>query len=119
MLFALKGMASRNVWKNGTIRFAFWSINIGLMLMVLISVLPVGLMQTWASVKYGMWYARSAEFMNQPILDVFRWLRVIGDTIFTIGALALGWFVLGLKTGHSVEKEVDVSEESYPTVKHL
>lgn len=118
MLFALKGMASRNVWKDGTIRFAFWSINIGLMLMVLISVLPVGLMQTWASVKFGMWYARSAEFMNQPILDIFRWLRVIGDTIFTIGALALGWFVLGLKTGHSVEKEIDVSEENYPTVKH-
>ncbi len=116
MLFVLKGLATRNIWKDGVIRFAFWSINIGLAAMVLISLLPVGLMQTWASVKFGLWYARSAEFMQSPTLDTLRWLRVIGDTIFSIGILALGWFVIGLKTGHSVQKEIDVSEESYPKI---
>ena len=45
---------------------AFWSINIGLALMVLLSLLPVGLLQTWASVEKGTWYARSAEFMQTP-----------------------------------------------------
>jgi nitric oxide reductase subunit B len=43
--------------------------------------------------------------MQQPIMSTFRWLRVPGDTIFGIGALVLGWFVLGLKTGWSLEKE--------------
>ena len=85
--------------------FAFWSINIGLTLMVLISVLPVGLMQTWASVEHGMWYARSAEFLKTDVMSTFRWLRVIGDTIFATGILALGWFVLGLKTGWSIKQE--------------
>jgi nitric oxide reductase subunit B len=74
-----------------------------LALMVLLSLLPVGLLQTWASVEHGMWYARSAEFLQQPLMQNLRWLRIIGDTIFAAGALGLGWFVLGLKTGWSIE----------------
>lgn len=105
MLFVLKGLQAKNVWKNKVISFAFWSINIGLLLMVLISLLPVGLMQTIASIEHGMWYARSAEFMQDPMMNTFRWLRVIGDTVFAAGTLALGWFVIGLKTGWSVEKD--------------
>ena len=109
MLFVLKGLMVKYVWKDKVIGFAFWAINIGLLLMVLISVLPVGLMQTIASIQHGMWYARSAEFMQDPTISVFRWLRVIGDTIFALGALALGWFVIGLKTGWSVDKsKIDV-----------
>ena len=73
--------------------------------MVLISILPVGLAQTWASVKHGLWYARSAEFLQLPALQTIRWLRVIGDTIFATGALVLVWFVFGLKTGWSVKKD--------------
>lgn len=102
MLFCLRGLTSRRIWKTKILAFSFWSINIGLALMVVLSLLPIGLMQTWASVQHGMWYARSAEFMTQNIIQIFVWLRVIGDTIFSVGALALGWFILGLKTGWSL-----------------
>ncbi len=105
MLFCLQGMSTHQVWRTGILSFAFWSINIGLALMVLISVLPVGLMQTWASVEHGMWYARSAEFLQTDLVGTLRWLRVIGDTIFAIGIVALAWFVLGLVTGWSLEKD--------------
>lgn len=118
MLFVLKGLAAKQVWKDGLIKFSFWSINIGLALMVLISILPIGLAQTWASVKFGFWYARSAEFLQTPLMEVFRWLRVVGDTIFAVGILVLGWFVVGLKTGWSVKEEVDISPTDYPTVEH-
>ena len=104
MLFVLRDMDLNAVWKEKTIRYAFWMMNIGLLLMVLISVLPVGLAQTVASVKHGLWYARSAEFLESPTLETIRWLRAIGDTIFAIGALYLGWFVFGLKTGWSIKK---------------
>ena len=50
--------------KQKVLSFAFWAINIGLALMVLLSLLPVGLLQTWASVDHGMWYARSADFLK-------------------------------------------------------
>src|SRR5690606_14051469 len=102
MLFCLKGLTSGHDWKTGPLRIAFWCINIGLALMVLLSVLPVGLLQTVASVEHGVWYARSAEFLQGPWMDELRWMRVIGDTIFAVGAAVLGYFVLGLKTGWSV-----------------
>ena len=107
MLFCLKGLATHRIWKTGALAYAFWSINIGLALMVTLSLLPVGLMQTWASVEHGMWYARSAEFLQTPIMETLRWLRVVGDTIFATGVIALGWFILGLKTGWSVEESRD------------
>ncbi len=112
MLFCLKGLATRNVWRTGAIAYAFWAINVGLALMILLSLLPVGLLQTWASVEHGMWYARSAEFMQTPLMQTLRWLRVIGDTIFATGVLALGWFVLGLKTGWSLKAEHETLGET-------
>lgn len=108
MLFCLKGMNARNVWKTSVLSVAFWLINIGLALMVLLSDLPRGLLQAWASVTDGMWMARSADFTQTDLMDTLRWLRVIGDTIFALGILALGWFVLGLKAGWSVAAPLDV-----------
>lgn len=73
--------------------------------MVVFSLLPVGLMQTWASVEHGYWYARSSEFLHTPLMQTLRWMRVPGDTVFALGAIALALvvFVAGLKTGHSYE----------------
>ncbi len=51
MLFVLRGLTTGVEWKDGPVRFAFWAINIGLLLMVLLSVLPIGLAQTVASVN--------------------------------------------------------------------
>jgi nitric oxide reductase subunit B len=104
MLFVLRDMNKEVVWKEKWVKWGFWGINIGLALMVTISVLPVGLAQTVASVQEGLWYARSAEFMQTPLIETFKWMRVFGDTIFALGAFALVWFVFGLKGGWSIEK---------------
>lgn len=112
MLFVLKSLAARQVWKNRLVGFSLWSINLGLGLMVLLSVLPIGFLQTLASFDHGYWYARSAEFMQVPPLDTLKWLRAIGDTLFAIGACTLGWFVLGLKFGWSVRSsEADLPQK--------
>jgi nitric oxide reductase subunit B len=105
MLFCVRGLCGQGQWKTGALSFSFWAINIGLALMVLLSLLPVGLLQALASVEHGMWYARSAEFMQTPLMHKLRWMRVIGDTIFAMGAVSLGWFILGLKTGWSIKSE--------------
>lgn len=117
MLFCLRALRPGKAWKNGPLAFAFWTINIGLALMVLISLLPIGLMQTWASVEYGTWYARSAEFLHSGHMNQLRWLRMIGDTIFAAGALVLGWFVLGLLTGHSYDERAYVAEGAWEVQK--
>lgn len=108
MLFCLRALKPGAGWKNGPLSAAFWCINIGLTVQVLISLLPIGLMQGWAALEYGTWYARSAEFMQQPMMNRLRWLRVPGDTLFAIGALILGWFVLGLITGRSYDRTTRV-----------
>ncbi|HTL47166.1 MAG TPA: nitric-oxide reductase large subunit [Verrucomicrobiae bacterium] len=103
MLFVIKGLHAPRPWKQGIIRFSFWAINIGLLFMVVLSLLPIGLIQTWFSVEKGFWYARSGDFLQTGWMDKLRWMRVLGDTLFGLGALALGLFVAGLKTGASLE----------------
>lgn len=104
MLLCLRVLIPGVEWKDGLLRFSFWSLNGGLMAMCVLSLLPVGLMQTWASVEHGYWYARSSEFMQSPLMQNLRWMRVPGDTIFFFGAVALVLFVAGLRTGHSFKR---------------
>jgi len=104
MLFSLRGMTITQDWNEKVLKFSFWCFQIGLVLMLFISVLPVGILQTIASVDHGIWYARSMEFMQTPLMQNLRWLRVFGDTIFAFGSIGLVYFVIGLKTGWSIKK---------------
>jgi nitric oxide reductase subunit B len=104
-LFCLRALNPGRTWKQGALKLSFWSLNIGLALMSLLSLLPVGLLQAWASIQYGTWYARSAEFMQSGAMQTLRWMRVPGDIVFSIGAAAFAWFVLGLLTGHSYDND--------------
>jgi len=101
-------------WKTGPLAYSFWAMNGGLALMVLLSLLPIGLAQTWASMEQGLWYARSAEFLQSPRLETLRWLRVIGDTVFLSGVGALAWFMAGLYFGWSIEPEAIPAESVAP-----
>jgi nitric oxide reductase subunit B len=96
VLFCLRGLKPNLAWHEGVLKTSFWCLNIGLALMALLTLLPLGTLQLFASLERGYWYARSAEFMQQPVVDLLVWLRVPGDTIFAIGALALVVFVVGL-----------------------
>ena len=111
VLFVVKTVHPRVVWPDKLMKFAFWSINIGLGAMTVISILPVGLLQTWAAVDVGYWYARSAEFLQSPLMNAIRWSRVFGDTIFALGALAfvlaVARMTIGTKRRKAVEEPVD------------
>ncbi len=105
MLFCLRVMGMGHVWNDRLLATGFWGMNAGLVLMVVLSMLPVGLIQTWASMHQGLWYARSAEFLQQPTIQNLRWMRVFGDTVFTVGAVAVAAFVLGLKVPFGAARE--------------
>jgi nitric oxide reductase subunit B len=93
MLVCLRAMNPFAVWREGWLKAAFWAMNGGLMAMCVGSLLPVGLMQTLASVEHGYWYARSTEFLGTPLMQTLRWMRVPGDTLFALGALLLVAFI--------------------------
>ena len=105
VLLVARFLTGHRAWREWPIALAFWGTNIGLALMVLLSLLPIGLAQTWASVEHGLWFARSADFLQLPWLETLRWLRVVGDTVFMVGTAALAYFMLGLWTGWSYEAE--------------
>ena len=97
MLVCLRALSPEQSWNERWLKFSFWGMNIGLMVMCVGSLLPVGLLQTWASVDQGYWYARSTEFLGTPLMQTLRWMRVPGDTIFAVGALVLVAFVAGIR----------------------
>jgi nitric oxide reductase subunit B len=73
----------------------FWWLNGGLMLMIVTSLLPIGILQFYASTSQGLWYARSEAFMQQDLLQTLRWVRTFGDVVFLVGAFAVIWQITG------------------------
>jgi nitric oxide reductase subunit B len=105
VLVVARKLSGARAWKETPLKWAFWAMNVGLGLMVALSLLPIGLAQTWASVEHGLWYARSADFLQLPALQALRWLRILGDTVFLGGVALLLWFFTGLLTGWSYERD--------------
>ncbi|MDQ7989675.1 MAG: nitric-oxide reductase large subunit [Candidatus Dactylopiibacterium sp.] len=96
MLFCLRGLSERARWSDKALSVSFWSFNIGLAMMVFLSLVPAGLYQAWASVAEGLWYARSPEVIHSAFMRAMVWLRVPGDIVFSVGIVALAAFALGL-----------------------
>lgn len=93
-LMILRYIRPRIVFDERLMKVGFWWLNIGLVLMLFTSLLPVGFIQFIASASEGLWYARSEAFMQSDILQTLRWVRTIGDVVFIVGALAVTWQVV-------------------------
>ncbi len=93
ILFSLR-MISKTVWNDKVLKISFWSLNIGLLAMVVFSLLPQGIIQALASIKSGYWYARSTELLYSPSFQTIKWLRIIGDIIFSVGIGYFCWFTI-------------------------
>lgn len=96
MLFVLRSIYREVKWNDRLLKISFWGLNIGLLLMALLSLLPIGIWQAVESIQHGMWYARSSELMQQPAMNTLKWLRTIGDVIFAVGIVATALFVFKL-----------------------
>ncbi len=96
MLFCLRGIKPQAEWREGWLRGSFWCLNIGLSMMATLTLLPLGILQLKAALEHGYWFARSAEFMDRPLIHLLVWMRVPGDTLFAVGALLIAVFVASL-----------------------
>ena len=101
MLVCLRGLSRTAFWDEKLLKGAFWAMNIGLAAMALLSLLPTGILQVNAAITHGFWYARSAEFLQQPLMQTIVWLRMPGDVIFATGVGLFAFFVLRLFIGKS------------------
>ncbi|MDR2194990.1 MAG: nitric-oxide reductase large subunit [Gallionellaceae bacterium] len=96
MLFCLRGLRSEVQWNENWLFASFWCLNIGLALMGLLSLLPIGMLQFQSVLEQGYAYTRSAEFMDQSFIHFLVWMRTPGDIVFACGALLLAVFVARL-----------------------
>lgn len=94
ILFCSQLLIKQSAWNANLIKLSFWSINIGLLLMVLLDLFPAGIWQFNTVVEKGLWYARSHEFIESTGFQTLTWLRIIGGSIFTLGGVVpLTWFI--------------------------
>jgi len=93
MLYCLRGLTDVNRWNQKLLKTSFWSLNIGLGMMTFLSLLPQGIVQTYAAIEHGYAYARSAEFMQSTLMHAFVWARVPGDIVFSVGVVAFVVFM--------------------------
>jgi nitric oxide reductase subunit B len=113
MLFCLRGLTEHKIWNEKWLKLYFWSFNIVLAMMLLMSLLPAGIWQTINSYTHGYWYARSAEFMHSDLMETFVWARVPGDIVFSFGAFALVMFIITLvrtKSNAKINSQSDVKQ---------
>lgn len=94
MLFALREFVPENAWNEKLLRFAFWTINGGLVGMLVLGLIPNGFYQLAVSIEHGTWFARSAETIGSPWMRWTVWLRIPGDIVFAIGAMTMFVFTV-------------------------
>lgn len=92
MVLAFRQVLDDRQWQHVEkyVRVSFWGLNIGLALMVILSLFPGGVLQLWDVLTNGYWHARGPEFMDQPFVRLLEWLRLPGDAVFiTFGAVPM------------------------------
>jgi nitric oxide reductase subunit B len=96
MLFCLRGLFDRSLHADRFLKPAFWSLNVGLAMMVFLSLLPAGIYQAYHAITTGLWYARSPAVIHSGVMEALVWLRVPGDIVFAAGSVFLGVYALYL-----------------------
>jgi len=106
MLFSLRGLTPDRAWDGRLLSWGFWGLNVGLVLMLVLSLIPSGFYQFTQSLEHGTWFARSAAVVQGPFMRTVTWLRMPGDVLFGLGALAILLFtVKAVKAAWSWKQE--------------
>jgi nitric oxide reductase subunit B len=92
LLYCLRGLSDPQRWNGRLFGVSFWRLNVGLAMMVFLSLLPQGLLQTYASFSQSYAYARSPELLHSPLMEALVWARVPGDIVFGVGVVAFAPF---------------------------
>jgi nitric oxide reductase subunit B len=88
LCFCTRYLARPEDWNDRLIGYAFWATNVGLLMMILGHLFPLGVLQLGDVVTNGYWHARSEWFRNYPWL---AWARLPGDLVFMTGSFVILW----------------------------
>ncbi len=68
LLFSWRGLVEKAQWNDRILKVSFFGFNLGLLLLTLGTLFPVGILQAWTSYKEGLWAARDASFFERGIV---------------------------------------------------
>ena len=111
MVFCARWSIGPDRWRPRLLTTVFWSLNIGLALMVVLDLFPVGVHQLIVAMsEQGYAFARSQAYFQGDVFQMFTWLRGIGVLVFVLGGvLPLVWFMvdgwLHLKTAQTLQEQ--------------
>ncbi|MFB6466064.1 nitric-oxide reductase large subunit [Cytobacillus sp. Hz8] len=93
-IYCLRNITKPEKWSDKWVKFSCIMLNIGLAGMILISLLPVGIIQIKEAFNHGYAASRSAAFLQKDIVQTLLTIRAVPDTIFLIGVAALAIFAV-------------------------
>lgn len=133
ILFCCQLLFEPKQWNPKLISVSFWSINVGLLLMVFLDLFPAGILQFNAVLEKGLWFGRSSQFIESTPFQTLTWMRIVGGSLFVVGGvIPLAWFIVsrsrslkgklhtaqngspiknGKVIGHSEYVNADISDE--------
>ncbi|MFC7098916.1 nitric-oxide reductase large subunit [Halobaculum marinum] len=94
-------------WSGRRLRWAFWLWNVGLALMVFVSVLPVGFLQLEVAFTGTYDAARSLAFYERPLVQTLFWARLPGDTMIIAGTALFAYDVAAKLRTRRVADDAD------------
>jgi nitric oxide reductase subunit B len=94
LLFSWRGLVDKAHWNDRILKVSFWGFNIGLAMLTLGTLFPVGILQAWTSFQDGLWAARSADFFESGAVHFLGTIRIIPDlTIILVGVVPMAYFL--------------------------
>jgi len=94
LLFSWRGLVKKEVWNDKLLKVSFVGLNVGLFLMTLGTLFPVGIAQTWTAFTHGMHAARDASFFEHGFVAFIGNARAVPDLmIILLGVVPLTWFL--------------------------
>jgi len=112
LLYSLRNIVKPEAWNDKWLKFSCWMLNIGLAGMIVVTLLPVGILQIKESFINGYWASRSPSFLQQDIVQNLLLIRFVPDTIFLIGVVAL--LVFAIKVLFHLRKPTHGEGEELP-----
>ena len=86
LVFCLRSMQSDAAWRvtERYVRVAYWGLNAGLALMVLLDLFPGGVLQLSDVLTNGYWHARRLDYLMSGTFHTLEWVRIGGDMVLIV-----------------------------------
>jgi len=113
MVFVLREATTEATWVRleRYVKCGFWGLNIGLAMMLVLSLFPSGVLQMHDAVENGYWHARSFAYTSGAVPRLLEWLRLPGDLVFIVFgaapvvlAMCLGYLALWTQRGRATSQ---------------